>query len=203
VAVSHAHARQARPLGVAAVRLGAGILVMAALGAGAFAWAASSRPADPLDRYPGLGFEGSGATAVHLGQPVAFATFIMGATPSSRATITGVILPHIPGIRLHVYGVAGSPQGGMIGPLTTPRGGDPRWLRSSQLVPIAGRSLRPPPAGTRPHLWRMTIALIATPTRHGCVHITGVGIRYRVGDTTFTKRMDGAVSVATGHRSCI
>ena len=48
----------------------------------------------------------------------------------------------------------------------------------------------------------LTIALVAAPLSRGCFPITGVGIRYRVGDTSFTKRMDGYVSIATGHRFC-
>jgi hypothetical protein len=110
-----------------------------------------------------------------------------------------VILPHIPGVRLHVYAVTGEPQGNWIGPYT----GEPHDIRPSQMAPVVGRSLHALSGAAPGAPWGLTVALVATPLRRGCIPITGVGIRYRVGDTTFTKRMDGDVSVATGHRLCI
>jgi hypothetical protein len=45
-------------------------------------------------------------------------------------------------------------------------------------------------------------SLLVTPLTPGCHRVTGVAVHYRVGDTTFTRSMDGAISVATGHRGC-
>jgi hypothetical protein len=183
---------------VSSRRLVLRLVLLAALGAGAVAWAATTRPADPLNRYPGFGFENSGSSLLRIGEPAAFAAFLVGDTPASRATVTGVIIPHIPGVRLHVYAVEGEFQGGYVGPFE----GGRNDLRASQLAPAVGRSLHPLPGAAHGARWALTIALVATPLRRGCIPITGVGIRYRVGGTTFTKRMVSYVSVATGHRFC-
>ncbi|HEY3766658.1 MAG TPA: hypothetical protein VGL44_15960 [Gaiellales bacterium] len=198
MAISHAQIRSSRLGGVLTFRLAIGLMLLAAFATGMIAWAASTRPADPLNRYAGFGFEDSGSSLLKVGQPAIFSAFLLGDTATSRATVTGVILPRIRGVRLHVYAVTGEPQGNFIGPFT----GDSGDIQRSQLVPAIGRSLHPLAGAARTTRWGLTIALVATPIAHGCFPITGVGIRYRVGDTTFTKRMDGNISVATGHRFC-
>jgi hypothetical protein len=180
----------------------AGVGVVLLVG-GISAWWLSTRPADPLNSHPGLGFEGAGVTGVPVGQRRAFVVHLIGDTPASRATITGFELPRIPGVRLALYAVIGSPQDQFMGfPISaTPH---PHRLSADQLVPLAGRSLQPPPAsfGFADHRM-LTIALVATPLQPGCYRITGVAIRYRVGDTTFTKSMAGADSISTTRHDCI
>jgi hypothetical protein len=174
-------------------------LLAAGLLAGAAAWVTSTRPADPLNRYPGFGFEGSGVTRVPLGAPRGFSAYLLGDTPSSRAVITGVTLPRVPGVRLQMYALVGRPRGQFVGFPVTATGP----FRASRLRPLVGRALQPPPAGFGSRDWFVTVALVATPLTPGCHRVTGVAIRYRVGDTTFTKRMNGAISVATGRQGCL
>ena len=169
--------------------------------AGGWTWLSSTRPADPLNHHSGFGFENSGSIRVPIGQARMFAAYLLGDTPASRATITGVTLPHVRGVRLHMYALVGQPQAQFIGfPLaSTPKRGLPSV---DQLTSIVGRSLHPPPAVFHPRDWVLTAALVVTPTQPGCHRITGVAIHYRVGDTSFTKHMDGAISVSTGTHAC-
>jgi hypothetical protein len=161
-----------------------------------------TRPADPLGRDPGIGFEGGGANAVHVGARIAFGAYLIGDTPSSRATITGVTVPRIPGLRLRLYAVSGRPHGAGI-VRVAPRRTDRDSIGANELVPVVGRSLAPTPAGFDSQGRRaLTVALVEEPLSPGCYSISGVSIRYRVGDSTFTKRMDGRDLVSTSRHGC-
>ena len=88
-------------------------------------------------------------THLKVGQPMLFSALLLGDTPTSRATVTGVILPRIPGVRLRVYTVMGEPQGNFIGPFA----GGPQDIRANQLVPAVGRSLHPLGGAARTPRW--------------------------------------------------
>jgi hypothetical protein len=181
-------------------RVGTHLAIIVGLVVGVWFWVASTRPADPLKRYPGLGIEGSGVHDVPIGQARGFSFYLLGAKPSSRATVTGVTVPDIPGVRLHVYRVIGPPRGQIVGfQLPNDYPGDPT---RAQLEPLVGASLGPVPARLGWKVRGLTAAIVATPITPGCHRITGIAIHYRVGSTTFTRAMDGAISVATGNRDC-
>lgn len=178
--------------------VGAGLI--AAVAVGLFLWFDSTVPGNPLNRYPGIGWEGTGFQLVPVGQGVVFSSYEIGDSASSRATFTGASVPTIPGLRLRVVAISGPPhyQGAFyLRSVRNPSGINPR-----RFVSLAGQALRPAPTDFHLHAWLATVALIATPLRSGCFDITGVALHYRVGGTTFTKTMSGDVVVSTTKRLC-
>ena len=176
--------------------------IVAVLMLGVRLWIDSTRPHDPLRPGPGLGIDGSGVRDVAVGQGRGFSFVLVGRTPGSHATITGYTLPHLPGVRLRMVAIGGAFHGSFIGfPVTahpsppSPGTEDFRPLVGARLITLPARLHWPGPV--------LTAALVVTPLTRGCHRITGVSIHYRVGDTTFTRSMDGAISVATGNDFCM
>ncbi len=181
-------------------RTAAGAAAALVLALALAAWLAhgSTQPSDPLSHQRGLGFEGSGLNGVPVGQPHVFTFRLVGDTPTSTATMLGVSLPGIPGLKLRAYAFTGRPQGINIGyPIgPTPRHG---YVTADQLVPLRGRTLHTVEGS---HRKAIVLALVATPERRGCFTITGVSVNYRAGGATFTKPMDGWVNIATPGATC-
>lgn len=183
-------------------RGGARIAVIVAVAVAVTAWLDSTRPHDPLRFGPGLGIENSGSYDVPVGQARGYSFVLSGATPQSHAIITGYSLPHIPGVRLRLYAVSGPFRGSAIGFRMTPHSED-GYPGRDEFRPLIGARLQTLPARLGWPGPMLVAALVVTPLTPGCHRISGVAIRYRVGSTTFTRSMDGAVSVATGNRDCV
>jgi hypothetical protein len=182
-------------------RGGARIVVVCAFAVAVTAWLDSTRPHDPLRFGPGLGIENSGSSGVPVGQARGYSFVLSGATPQSDATITGYSLPHIPGVRLRLYAVSGPFRGSAIGFRITPRPTD-GYPGRNEFRPLIGARLQTLPARLHWPGPMLVAALVVTPLSPGCHRISGVAIRYNVGSTTFTRSMDGAISVATGSGYC-
>jgi hypothetical protein len=177
-------------------RITVAVVIVAAVG-GLVLWGVSTRTANPISSK-GLGFEGVGEGRLSVGDHAVFMGFLVGRSLSSRATVTGYTLPHIPGVRLALYAVPNAPHESLVG-VPTATGYGPHDTPPYPMVPLVGRTLRPPPAWLHTHHPVLMVALDVTLLRRGCVHIDGgVEVRYRTGDTTFTRSMDGDDSVGTG-----
>jgi hypothetical protein len=177
-------------------RIAVAIAIAAAVG-GLTLWGVSTRTANPISSK-GLGFEGVGVGGLPVGDHAVFMGFLVGRSLDSRATVSGYTLPHIPGVRLALYAVRKPPHVSLIGvPTATAYGA--HSPPPDGMVPLVGRTLGPPPAWLHTHHPVLMVALDVTVLRRGCVHIDGgVEVRYRAGDTTFTRSTDGSDSVATG-----
>ena len=172
-------------------------VAIAAAGGGILRWVASTHTADPISGQ-GIGFEGAGVGVDSVGVHAVFMGFLVGRSLDSRATVTGYVLPHIKGVRLALYAVRRPPHVSLIGvPTATAYGA--HSTPPDGMVPLVGRTLGPPPTWLHTHHPVLMVALDVTLLRRGCVPIDGgVQIRYRAGDTTFTRSMDGTNSVWTG-----
>jgi len=179
----------------AVARIAVSVTIAGALG-GLVQWVASTHTANPIGGK-GIGFEGAGEAKLAVGDHAVFMGFLVGSSLNSRATVTGYTLPHIKGVRLALYAVPKPPRGSLVGvPTATAYG--PHDTPPYPMVPLVGRTLGPPPGWLHTHHPVMMVALDVTLLRRGCVHINGgVQVRYRAGDTTFTRSMDGNNSVAT------
>jgi hypothetical protein len=177
------------------LRIAVAIAIAAAVG-GLVLWGVSTRTANPISGN-GLGFEGVGAGGLAVGDHAVFMGFLVGRSLGSRATVSGYTLPHIPGARLAIYAVRRPPHVSLIGvPTVTAYG--PNSTLPDEMVPLIGRTLGPPPAWLHTHHPVLMVALDVTLLRRGCVHIDGgVQVRYRAGDTTFIRSMDGNDSAGT------
>jgi hypothetical protein len=180
------------------IAIGAAVAIAVVIALATWLALGSTQPGDPLSRQRGLGFENSGLNDVPVGQARVLTFRLAGDTPSSTATILGVSLPGIPGLKVRAYAFTGAPQGTLIGYPISPTH-RPGYVTADQLVPLRGRRLHTVKGSNR----RMIVlALVATPERQGCFTITGVSVIYRVGDSTFTKPMDGWVHIATPAAAC-
>src|SRR5262245_31505640 len=70
-------------------------------------WVQTTRPADPLMPGDGIGWEGTGYTQVPVGHSAAFVWYLVGRDTHSHATVTGVTIPPVAGLRLAVDTVVG------------------------------------------------------------------------------------------------
>ena len=75
-------------------------------------------------------------------------------------------------------------------------------IGTGQFRPLVGASLHTLPARLRWPGPVLSAALVVTPLTPSCHRVTGVAIHYRVGDSMFTRSMDGSISVSTGDRYC-
>jgi hypothetical protein len=177
------------------------LVVVAIVGAGVWRWH-SSQPSDPLGSQSGLGFDGVGEGKVPVGDEMLLTGYVLAQSPSSTATVTKVVVPRVPGVRIRVFAIAGKPPDPYRDVPTArvvPNGrhGDMR------LVPLMGVHLHRPSAGFdshgRPFLG---LALTAAPLRNGCFLIPPISIRYQSHGSSFTKRTRWPTFVSTSATTC-
>ncbi len=135
---------------------------------------------------------------VPVGKSGAFVWYLVGRNANSHAVITGVTVPHIQGLRLRLQRVMGPPHAGGEWGVLPQTASHPGGVSLSQLRPLVGAHLRLQPWGAGLTTTGLAFALVATPTRPGCYTINGpVTIRYRVGDSTFSRSLNGTDWVST------
>jgi hypothetical protein len=94
-------------------RIAVAVVIVAAVD-GLVLCGVSTRTANPISSK-GLGFEGVGEGRLSVGDHAVFVGFLVGRSLSSRATVTGYTLPHIPGVRLALYAVPNAPHESLVG----------------------------------------------------------------------------------------
>lgn len=172
----------------------AAVVVLAGIG-GLAQWVASTRTSDPISGSR-IGFEGAGVSQLSVGEHQVFMGFLAGRNPHSQATITGYTLPHIPGVHLALFAIPKPPHPAAIGPPGV-FGYASNSPSPYPLAPLVGRKLVKAPAWMHVTDPVLMVALVVTPLRPGCTNISGVSIRYRAADTTFTRSMHGTDTVST------
>jgi hypothetical protein len=162
----------------------------------------STQPSDPLGTGSGLGFDGVGVGKVPVGDEMLLTGYVFGQSASSTATVTKVVVPSAPGVRIRVFAIAGNPPDPYSDRPTARLVPDGRY-GDVRLVPLRGVHLHRPLAGFdthgRPFLG---LALTAAPLRKGCFLIPPISIQYRSHGTSFTKRTRWPSFVSTSAKTC-
>jgi hypothetical protein len=183
------------------VALFGGVLVVAVVGVGVWRWH-STQPSDPLGSQSGLGFDGVGEGKVPVGDEMVLTGYVLAQSPSSTATITKVVVPRVPGVRIRVFAIAGKPPD-PYREVPTARLVPNGHYGDMRLVPLVGVHLHRPLAGFdthgRPFLG---LALTAAPLRKGCFLMPPITIRYRSTGSSFTKRTRWPSFVSTSAKTC-
>jgi hypothetical protein len=183
------------------VALLGGVLVVAVVGIGVWRWH-STQPSNPLGSQSGLGFDGIGVGRVPVGDEMLVTGYVIATSPSSTATVTKVVVPRVPGVRIRVFAIAGKPPDPYRDAPTARLVPDGRY-GDMRLVPLMGVHLHRASASFdshgRPFLG---LALSAAPLRKGCFLIPPISIRYQSHGSSFTKRTRWPTFVSTSATTC-